>query len=90
MSAAYRDTCPVKRSRALRGRNSTRDNRADGRVKDVPLPWRAAPGQPSLLVLWTPEPCLPNPGGLGARPPGSPTQKPEFPEMLERSHSRGL
>jgi hypothetical protein len=47
----YTDSCLVKRSWALRGRNPTRDNRAEGRVKDVPLPWRLAPGQPSLAVL---------------------------------------
>jgi hypothetical protein len=36
----YIDSCLVKRSRALRGRNPTRDSQAEGRVNDALLPWR--------------------------------------------------
>lgn len=53
--------CLAKRSRALRGRNSTRDNQVEGRVKNVPLSWRPAPGQLSLAPFERPSHASKNP-----------------------------
>src|SRR5262249_41505214 len=61
---------PVKRSPALRGRNRTRNNRADGAPKRAkPRDDPGRPGAALLTSLRTPELCLENPGVRGQSPP---------------------
>ena len=66
----YRSPCPVKRSRALRGRNPTRDNRADGASMTLlALAPSRSPGHFFLEHIERLSHASKIPGGLGAEPP---------------------
>jgi hypothetical protein len=78
----------VKRSRALRGRNPARDNRAEGRVK-LPLLWRSQLARAAFLLtcLERPSHALKNPTAAppsGRKLPTDSAEDPEFEAIIAR------
>ena len=77
----YIDSCLVKRSRALRGRNPTRDSQAEGRVNDALLPWRLKGARAAFIP-----PSIERPRHASKNPTAALRHRENYPLILRTNH----